>query len=394
MSDDTQGDDTQADDNQADDTQPIAVTPADPNAPMLVWGAATHAGRVRTANEDDYVAEPMVFGVADGMGGHAAGEVASEIAARTLRERLGSGASHVDVAIAAVVEANASIFQTAHTNSEQHGMGTTLTALVVLRADGDQPPRLALLNVGDSRTYVFRNGQLRRATKDHSYVQELVDTGHITEVEARTHPRRNIVTRALGIEPTVQVDTWVVQMVRGDRFVLCSDGLVDEVPDDEIADIAAGTADPQLAAEQMVALANAHGGRDNTTVIVVDVHDGVEPPPDGTEPSMEPEWTSETAHSRLIEADAPDPTSSTPDGDTRLRTRRFGLGTFLFMLALAVIATVTITLVAVVINNRGDTPPTPTTSTTSTTSTTTTSTSTTSTSTPTTIASGSTPGSP
>ncbi|HAN35886.1 MAG TPA: hypothetical protein DCQ52_10695, partial [Acidimicrobiaceae bacterium] len=166
-----------------------------PTTPALAWGAATDTGRVRTENEDSFVAEPLVFGVADGMGGHAAGEVASAIAATMLRDRLGAGVHSVDVAIAAVVEANAAIFQGAHSNAAQRGMGTTLTAMVVLAA-ADGQRRLALLNVGDSRTYVMRAGRLRRVTLDHSYVQELVSTGHITEAEARTHPRRNIVTRA------------------------------------------------------------------------------------------------------------------------------------------------------------------------------------------------------
>ena len=106
----------------------------------------------------------------------------------------------------------------------------------MLRADESNVARFALVNVGDSRTYLLRDGELHRATVDHSYVQELVATGHITEDEARTHPRRNIVTRALGIEPTVRVDTWLLPMVHGDRFMLCSDGLVDEVDDDDIAD--------------------------------------------------------------------------------------------------------------------------------------------------------------
>ena len=242
----------------------------------LRWGAATDSGLVREANEDAYVTEPLVFAVADGMGGHRAGEVASEIASKIVRERLSAGAANVDVVVAAVLEANAAIFQAAHSNAAQQGMGTTVTALVVMAADEDQPEQLALVNVGDSRTYLQRDGELTRATVDHSYVQELVATGHITETEARTHPRRNIVTRALGIEPTVRVDAWVLPLVRGDRFILCSDGLVDEVPDHEIADIAGGMPDPQRAADELVAMANRHGGRDNTTVIVVDVLDGVE----------------------------------------------------------------------------------------------------------------------
>ena len=242
----------------------------------IAWGAATDVGRVRTSNEDAFVAEPMVFGVADGMGGHQAGEVASAIAASTLRDRLAGGASSVEVAVAAVVEANAAIFQEAHRNSEQRGMGTTLAAMAVLVSD-EHEPRFAVVNVGDSRTYLLRAGALRRVSVDHSYVQELVSTGHITESEARMHPRRNIITRALGIEPSVRVDHWVLPLVRGDRFVLCSDGLVDEVDDDQIGAMAASIEDPQAAAEAMVAAANENGGRDNVTVVVVDVLEGADP---------------------------------------------------------------------------------------------------------------------
>jgi protein phosphatase len=272
--------------------------------PAVRWGAATDVGLVRAGNEDAFVAEPMVFGVADGMGGHQAGEVASDIAARIIRDRLGTGASNVGVVIASVVEANASIYQAAHASADHQGMGTTLTALVVMRADESNVARFALINVGDSRTYLLRNGELHRATLDHSYVQELVNTGHISEDEARTHPRRNIVTRALGIEPTVRVDTWLVPMVHGDRFILCSDGLVDEVHDDEIAAIALATSDAQAAAEQLVAKANANGGRDNVTVVVVDVLQGVEPTAADTELESEPGWPGSDSASTMIDADA------------------------------------------------------------------------------------------
>jgi PPM family protein phosphatase len=272
--------------------------------PAVRWGAATDVGLVRAGNEDSFVAEPMVFGVADGMGGHQAGEVASDIAARIIRDRLATGASNVGVVVASVVEANASIFQAAHASADHQGMGTTLTALVVLRADESNVARFALINVGDSRTYLLRNGELHRATLDHSYVQELVNTGHISEDEARTHPRRNIVTRALGIEPTVRVDTWLVPMVHGDRFILCSDGLVDEVHDDEIAAIAIAAADPQIAAEQLVAKANANGGRDNITVVVVDVLQGVEPTAADAELESEPGWPGSDSAGTMIDADA------------------------------------------------------------------------------------------
>lgn len=366
-----------------DDTQPIDPPSAGaaPGAPRLRWGAATHTGRVRSENEDDYVAEPLVFGVADGMGGHQAGEVASRIAADTLRDRLAGGVTRVDVVQAAVVEANAAIFQAAHSNTEHRGMGTTLTALVVLR---DHAPhgtdRFVLVNVGDSRTYAIRNGAMRRVTRDHSYVQELVDTGHITEFEARTHPRRNIVTRALGIEPTVRVDTAVVPMVRGDRFVLCSDGLVDEVPEDDVLRIALAHADPQEAAEALVAAANEAGGHDNVTVVVVDVMDGIDPPDtapldiatgwvddDGTEygpVDADPGnlTSSPTTGARGVQADPLDDTAEHPMPFAQaIRKRRLTPGTFLFAFAVGVIVTVTAVMVAVVVT--GDDAPAPTTTT-------------------------------
>lgn len=342
--------------------------------PLLAWGAATDAGRVRSGNEDAFVAEAMIFGVADGMGGHQAGEVASAIAASTLRDRLSGGATTVDVAVAAVVEANAAIFQGAHNNAEQRGMGTTLTALAVLTTEGASP-RFALLNVGDSRTYVMRGGRLRRVSIDHSYVQELVSTGHITELEARNHPRRNIVTRALGIEPTVKVDTWVLPLVKGDRYVLCSDGLVDEVEDSVIAQILAEHPQPQAAAEALVHAANENGGRDNTTVLVVDVLDGDEPSADTADIDLEATWAEEQ-RDRLIDADAgavtditqmiPMVMSSSDVAADEPPARRKGLGVLLFVLGFAVILVLTITLVLVVRHNSSDTP-----ATTSTTSTTT-----------------------
>jgi protein phosphatase len=347
--------------------------------PLLAWGAATDAGRVRAGNEDAFVAEPMVFGVADGMGGHQAGEVASAIAAGTLRDRLAAGAATVDVAVAAVVEANAAIFQGAHTNAEQRGMGTTLTAIAVLTTPG-VAPRFALVNVGDSRTYVLRAGRLRRVSIDHSYVQELVSTGHITELEARNHPRRNIVTRALGIEPTVRVDTWVLPLVKGDRYVMCSDGLVDEVDDDEITGVLLQHPQPQAAAEALVAAANDHGGRDNTTVVVVDVLEGDDPPGDTVDLDLAPMWADEQPD-RLIDADAGEPGSADFEimpmstlGAEPARSSRRGLGVMLFVIALGIIATLTVTLVLVVRHNANDAP-------TSTTSTSTSSTSTSSTST-------------
>ncbi len=331
----------------------------------LRWGAATDKGRVREANEDTFVAEPMVFAVADGMGGHQAGEVASALAASILRERLGQGAASESAASAAVAEANEAIFGAARANSDQSGMGTTITALAILHAEeggaeGTNEERLVLLNVGDSRTYRFRLGRLQRVTVDHSYVQELVATGHITDEEARTHPRRNIVTRALGIEPTVRCDAWSLPIVRGDRFVLCSDGLVDEVPDHEIADLVGSVEDPQMLAEVLVEMANRHGGRDNTTVVVVDVLAGAEPPDPTDELSFDPAWA-EGVEEPAGWGDDNEPIGLTPVEPTTVmatvvaeapaapkqRRRRLTIGTFAFVFALGLIGTITLTLVAV-----------------------------------------------
>ena len=382
------------------------------STPAMAWGAATDTGRVRSENEDAFVAEAMVFGVADGMGGHQAGEVASAIAADTLRARLGSGAESVAVAVAAVVEANAAIFQGAHRNAEQRGMGTTLTAIVLL-TDPEAPSRLAVVNVGDSRAYAMRAGRLRRVSLDHSYVQELVSTGHITEAEARTHPRRNIVTRALGIEPTVRVDHWVLSLVRGDRYLLCSDGLVDEVDDDDIAAILVSSATPQLAADALVALANEHGGRDNVTVVVVDVLEGELPLDEDVhlQVDVDVDWVDDDRPDRLIDAEAgtvtgaasvrvrgvePTVPLAAPVGPVTARLpvvaggvrggarRRVSVGGLLFGFALGGIAMLTVVLVLVVRHNANNNPqPTTTVSTpASTTSSTTPSTTTPSTTTP------------
>ena len=332
----------------------------------LVIGSASDVGRVRTGNEDAFVAEPLVIGVADGMGGHQAGEVASAIAVRTLLDRLGHGAPSVEAAQAAVVEANTAIFNGAHKNAGQRGMGTTLTAMIVL-ADKDPVRRFVLLNVGDSRTYLLRGGRLRRVTIDHSYVQELVSTGHITEVEARSHPRRNIVTRALGIEATVRVDTWVLPFVKGDRYLLCSDGLVDEVEDREIAKVMTSNRDPQRAAQALVDVANSHGGRDNTTVVVVDVLEGDVTADTTTDLDLDLVWIDQPAAAAAridIDADPATVTSTARPGIiteeipiTPAKTKkRFRFGTFLFWFGIAIIVTGAVTLVLAVRHNGGSDP--------------------------------------
>jgi serine/threonine protein phosphatase PrpC len=234
----------------------------------LAWGGASDVGRVRQGNEDALLAEHGVFVVADGMGGHNAGEVASELAVTTLRSALRDSVTSTEQLRELVQQANTTIYTASLDDSTQRGMGTTLTALVMIPGITD---RVLVANVGDSRTYVLRDGVLSRITTDHSYVQELVNEGVITADDARKHPQKNIVTRALGIDRYVAVDVFSHDMRTGDRFLLCSDGLVDEVTDIEITSILSNNANAADAANALVTAANDAGGRDNTTVVVVDI---------------------------------------------------------------------------------------------------------------------------
>lgn len=283
----------------------------------LRWGAATHEGQLRTQNEDHHHAGDGLFVVADGMGGHLAGEVASEMAVARLDSRLPATASSTrDDLVSAITEANVEIYNASVDNPDQAGMGTTITAVAVID-DPHDGQVFAVANVGDSRSYVLRHNRLRQVTIDHSFVQELVAEGAISRDEARTHPRRNIVTRALGIEPFVRVDSWTMPIVRGDRFVLCSDGLVDEVPDSIIEGVLLEHPDdPGAAAQALVDAANAAGGRDNITVVVVDVLEGQDPPDITEEFDVVPAWSEvdleNTAETQIVT----DPLDGDADGDS------------------------------------------------------------------------------
>ena len=239
----------------------------------LAIGAATDTGNLRGQNEDSHIAQQGLFAVADGMGGHNAGEVASAMAIEYLRGVALGGVASAEAFAQVVRDLNNAIFSAATATTDQRGMGTTLTAAALLEttSETDQPSQIVIANVGDSRTYLLRSGELRQLSVDHSYVQELVTEGLLTIDEARTHPRRNIVTRALGIDAQVSVDTWTIPMFDGDRFMLCSDGLVDEVPLNEITEMMREHTTPQQVAERLVTAAKWHGGRDNITVIVLDV---------------------------------------------------------------------------------------------------------------------------
>ena len=222
----------------------------------------TDTGRQRQANEDSYYARPPLFAVADGMGGAQAGEVASRIAARAFeRGPRDSDASAEGQLEEIARKANREIHRLAQEDSSRAGMGTTLTA-AMLRDD-----EVAFGHVGDSRAYLLRNGQLKRLTKDHSLVEELRRQGRLTEEQAEEHPQRSIITRALGPEPDVNVDTMTFPARDGDVFLLCSDGLTTMVSDDEIQRILASSRSLRAAVNGLVDAANRGGGRDNITAI-------------------------------------------------------------------------------------------------------------------------------
>ena len=236
-------------------------------------GAATDTGQVRANNQDAVLIAEPVFAVADGMGGHAAGEIASQVAVESLQE---SQVTSLDSLVEAVREANRSVWQRASDDPELHGMGTTLCAIALVPDEAGAGEQVVVVNVGDSRVYQLHDGELTQLTDDHSLVEDLVREGRLSPQEARTHPQRNILTRVLGNDADVEVDSWLVDPHRGDRFLLCSDGLFNEVDDDKIASVLRRLADPDDAAHELVTLAIQGGGRDNVSVVVVDVvdHDG------------------------------------------------------------------------------------------------------------------------
>jgi protein phosphatase len=238
----------------------------------LQAGGATDVGRTRNINQDSFLllADRSMFAVADGMGGHQGGEVASQIAVQALRDTYVDG--DADGLVDAIEEANLRIHEAGEGDPDLRGMGTTVVAVAVV-PDGVGGGSLLVANVGDSRGYLFRGGDLTQITEDHSMVADLVREGRITEAEAEVHPQRNIVTRVLGVYDSVDIDLWPDDAVEGDRILLCSDGLFNEVAADQIASVLRRLSDPQEAADELVRRALEGGGRDNVTVVVVDVTD-------------------------------------------------------------------------------------------------------------------------
>lgn len=268
-------------------------------------GEATHVGRVRHLNEDSDLAAWPVYVVADGMGGHQAGDVASATAVQVLSGLVGLDAATPAVVRDVVLEARRQV--RALTSDDGLDAGTTLTGAVVVVQDDE--PYWLVLNVGDSRTYLLADGTMEQVSVDHSEVQELVESGELDPAKAARYARRHVVTRALGAGADFDVDYWLLPIGVADRLLVCSDGLTGELADDEIRGVLVGEASAQDAAERLVGLAVERGGHDNVTVLVVDAsYDGRDEP---TVPRVEP---------------APPAPSDEPDTSTvPRRARREGL---------------------------------------------------------------------
>ena len=261
-----------------------------------VFGYASDRGLRREQNEDSLIAADPVFAVADGMGGHEAGEVASSICVRTLGEAPFVG-EHLPAVGADQLRALLREADTRIREATGGRAGTTVTGAVLVCGDG--APCWLVFNVGDSRTYRLTGGALEQITVDHSEVQELVDMGQITPDEALIHPRRHVVTRALGTGSDTQADYWLIPVEPGDRLLVCSDGLTGEVSDGQLQQILSTVANPQDACAAMLQAALRSGGRDNITVLVVDVETANE--------------RTGQADARVFRAGEPQPAAVTPE---------------------------------------------------------------------------------
>ncbi len=236
------------------------------NEVHLSWAGATDVGHVRAQNQDSMYADTALFVVADGLGGATGGEVASNLAVRAMVSRK---PNTQDSLVEAVVHANSVVHARSIEQAELLGMGTTLCALAVIETKTGH--QLGLVNVGDSRAYRQQNGVLEQLTFDHNRVEEMLRYGIITKAEAAVHEHRHTLTRAIGVGPTVSVDHWIFSMTGGDRYLLCSDGITNEVPEDEISSILSAYSSVSDAASALVQAANDHGGNDNSTALVVDI---------------------------------------------------------------------------------------------------------------------------
>ncbi|MFY9568115.1 MAG: Stp1/IreP family PP2C-type Ser/Thr phosphatase [Acetivibrionales bacterium] len=242
-------------------------------ADSLKYAAGTDKGLLRDINEDSYMIIPgcsdtfCAFVIADGLGGHNCGEIASRMAVEYIRDDFGDGGGFDCEDAGGRLEelfrrVNAAVYEKSLGSAEVSGMGTTLTMAVIAGSS------LTAAHVGDSRLYLIRNGAISQLTEDHSYIGELVRKGTLTKEEAENHPRKNVITRAIGSSPDLEVDIISQQIEADDIYILCTDGLTNMVSESEIADIAAGS-EPEHACAKLIEAANRQGGEDNITVIVI-----------------------------------------------------------------------------------------------------------------------------
>jgi len=313
-------------------------------------GYGTDTGRKRRRNEDAYVVEPPLFAIADGMGGAQAGELASSLAAGAVREDEAAAGSGERRVAELIQEANRRVYERSSQDAAASGMGTTMTVAFV----GDA--NVAFGHVGDSRAYLIRDGKLEQLTEDHSLVAELVRSGKLSPEEAETHPQRSVITRALGTDPDVDVDTFSIETAPGDLFMLCSDGLTSMVEDDVILQTIEKNRDNlQTAAKALIRAANKGGGEDNITVVFFEIGEDVGEPLEETAqyPALTGDGDGELDEDTLDEFDGVPAldTMVVPPGEAeqvaqpKRRTRgRLIPALLLILVALAVVAVVIWTL--------------------------------------------------
>ena len=242
-------------------------------SPVRQLGHGTDTGKKRRRNEDEYVVEPPLFAIADGMGGAQAGELASSLAAGAVRGGEGAAGGGEAYVVELIQEANRRVYQRSSQDAAVSGMGTTMTVALV------EEGAVVFGHVGDSRAYLIRDGKLEQLTEDHSLVAELVRSGKLSPEEAETHPQRSVITRALGTDPDVDVDTFSIPTQPGDLFMLCSDGLTSMVEDDVILSTVEKHRDNlQTAAKALIRAANRGGGEDNITVVFFEIGEQVGEP--------------------------------------------------------------------------------------------------------------------
>jgi len=288
-------------------------------------GVATDIGRVRERNEDSFLVDPPIYAIADGMGGHRGGAVASELALEKVEELSHAGkATLADM----VRSANRAVFERSMSDRRVTGMGTTLTAVQVGGGGAH------LVHVGDSRAYLLRAGAFRQLTDDHTLVNRMVRAGEITRAEADVHPHRNVLTRVVGTEPDVDVDEDDIPVMDGDRILICSDGLTNMVAEDQIQAILEATPAPQETADRLVKAANRAGGIDNITVVVLDILEGEDDAASPREGSREGRTTSGGAAERR----ATQTSAGSWRRPSRAMVKRWSVRAAIFVIALAAVS--------------------------------------------------------